>query len=337
MTSGTPNFSDEGSTSKTKLILDLDTGIDDTLAIIYALATPDADILGITGTIGNVSMDLGIKNDLDILAMFGRETVPVYRGIDHVSTSEEVYQPTWFEHALWHGHNGVGEMKIPATASRQCEQESAVDFIIDSVRRYPAGEVVVVPTGASTNIAAALKKAPDIVDKIKIVTMGGSLTQPGNASPFVEANAFTDPEATNYMYSTNADITMVGLDVTMQALLTEEEVNELKGIDTETAHFLAGMLDYYLRVSKENDPAYQGGCNLHDPLSVAVAIDPTLVETFPINLMCETEGPGRGRTIGDPSRLLAEPKNTKVALTVDRDRFKQQFLFYLYNIARASR
>ncbi len=316
-----------------KIILDLDTGIDDTLAIAYVLGSPDAELIGITGTVGNVTLETGIRNDLAILAMFGHNEIPVFRGIDHVSTETEAYKPTWMEHALWHGHNGVGEMTIPATPTRQPEEKNAVDFIIDSVKTYPKGDLVIVPTGASTNIAAALTKAPDIAEKITIVTMGGSLTQPGNASFFAEANAATDPEATNAMYATDSDITMIGLDVTMQALMTEKDVAQLATINTKAAQFLAGMLTYYLRVSKENDPAYQGGCNLHDPLSAAVAIDPTLATTFPINLMCETEGPGRGRTIGDPARLLAPVKNTKVALTLDRERFTSQFLHYLFDLA----
>lgn len=228
-------------------------------------------------------------------------------------------------------------MTIPATPKHGPAEGNAVDFIIDSVRKHPKGdpegEVVVVPTGCSTNIATALKKAPDIIDKITIVTMGGSLTQPGNASPFAEANATTDPEATDYMYSTAADITMVGLDVTMQALMTEEDVDELGKIPTGTARFLHDMLLYYLGVSKKYDPSYLGGCNLHDPLAAAVAIDPSLVKTFPINLMCETEGPSAGRTIGDPNRLLDEPKNTKVALQLDRERFKGLFMKHLFALA----
>lgn len=320
-----------------KIILDLDTGIDDTLAIVYTLAAPDAELIGITGAFGNVNVDRGVRNALGILAMFGRDDVPVYRGCDRGLSATEPYEPTWEEHALWHGHNGVGDVTIPATPRHGPAAGNAVDFIIDSVRKHPKGdpegEVVVVPTGCSTNIAAALKKAPDIIDKITIVTMGGSLTQPGNASPFAEANATVDPEATDYMYSTAADITMVGLDVTMQALMTEEDVDELGKIPTGTARFLHDMLLYYLGVSKKYDPSYLGGCNLHDPLAAAVAIDPSLVKTFPINLMCETEGPSAGRTIGDPNRLLDEPKNTKVALQLDRERFKSLFMKHLFALA----
>lgn len=323
--------------AKKKIILDLDTGIDDTLAISYVLGSADeAELIGITGTFGNVSVDLGVQNDLKILNMFGHDEIPVFRGIDHVSTSDEVYQPTWFEHALWHGHNGVGEMEIPGTPTHGVEDMSAMDFIADSVRKY-GKDVVVVPTGSTTTIAATLKENPDIVDKIKIVTMGGTLTQPGNVNDFAEANASCDPEATNYMYSTEADITTIGLDVTMQALMTEADVETLRGVGTETAKFLAGMLDYYLRVSRENDPAYQGGCNLHDPLSAAVAIDPTLVKTFDICLKCDLEGPSRGRIIGDPSRLLQQPKHTHVALELDRERFKKQYMDRILALAAASK
>lgn len=98
-----------------KIILDLDTGIDDTLAIVYTLAAPDAELIGITGAFGNVSMDLGVKNALGILAMFGQDGIPVYHGCDRCLSAGAPYEPTWEEHALWHGHNGVGDVDIPAT------------------------------------------------------------------------------------------------------------------------------------------------------------------------------------------------------------------------------
>ena len=315
-----------------KIILDLDTGIDDTLALSYVLGSPDAELIGITGTYGNVVLDQGVDNDLRLLAMYGREDIPVFKGIDHPSTADSFSVPPDSE--IFHGANGTGNIEIPAHTDRQASQQSSVDFIIDAVRRYPKGELVVVPTGALTTIAAALEKAPDIVDRISIVMMGGTLTQPGNVGPFAEANINQDPEAANRVFATTADITMVGLDVTTQALMSREDTEALRATGTSAGRFLADMTDYYIDISEKESGVYLGGCNLHDPLAAAVAIDPSLVTTFATNLMVETEGPQRARTIGDPSRLLDPVKNTKVALSVDTERFTRRFMDRLLTLVR---
>ncbi|WP_390134182.1 nucleoside hydrolase [Bifidobacterium apicola] len=315
-----------------KIILDLDTGIDDTLALSYVLGSPDAELIGITGTYGNVVLDRGVDNDLRLLAMYGREDIPVFRGIDHPSTADSFSVPPDSE--IFHGANGTGNIEIPAQTDRRASQQSSVDFIIDSVRRYPKGELVVVPTGALTTIATALEKAPDIVDRISIVMMGGTLTQPGNVGPFAEANINQDPEAANRVFATTADITMVGLDVTTQALMSREDTEALRATGTSAGRFLADMTDYYIGISEKESGVYLGGCNLHDPLAAAVAIDPSLVTTFATNLMVETEGPQRARTIGDPSRLLDPVKNTKVALSVDTERFTRRFMDRLLTLVR---
>ncbi len=315
-----------------KIILDLDTGIDDTLALSYVLGSPDAELIGITGTYGNVVLDQGVDNDLRLLAMYGREDIPVFKGIDHPSTADSFSVPPDSE--IFHGANGTGNIEIPAQTDRQASQQSSVDFIIDAVRHYPKGELVVVPTGALTTIAAALEKAPDIVDRISIVMMGGTLTQPGNVGPFAEANINQDPEAANRVFATTADITMVGLDVTTQALMSREDTEALRATGTSAGRFLADMTDYYIDISEKESGVYLGGCNLHDPLAAAVAIDPSLVTTFATNLMVETEGPQRARTIGDPSRLLDTVKNTKVALSVDTERFTRRFMDRLLTLVR---
>ncbi len=315
-----------------KIILDLDTGIDDTLALSYVLGSPDAELIGITGTYGNVVLDQGVDNDLRLLSMYGREDIPVFKGIDHPSTADSFSVPPDSE--IFHGANGTGNIEIPARTDRRASQQSSVDFIIDAVRRYPKDELAVVPTGALTTIAAALEKAPDIVDRISIVMMGGTLTQPGNVGPFAEANINQDPEAANRVFATTADITMVGLDVTTQALMSRENTEALRATGTKAGRFLADMTDYYIDISEKESGVYLGGCNLHDPLAAAVAIDPSLVTTFATNLMVETEGPQRARTIGDPSRLLDPVKNTKVALSVDTERFTRRFMDRLLTLVR---
>lgn len=162
-----------------KLILDLDTGVDDALAISYALGSPEVELIGITGTYGNVLMEQGVRNALAITELLGHPEVPVYKGLPHASTKDsfEVLPIS----AFIHGENGIGDAVIP-DPKRDAETEPAVDFIIDAVKTY-GDDLVYVPTGPQTNIAAAFRKAPEIAEQLgKIVLMGGALTVPGNVN-----------------------------------------------------------------------------------------------------------------------------------------------------------
>lgn len=162
-----------------KMILDLDTGVDDAMAIAYALASPEVELIGITGTYGNVLMDQGTRNALAITDILGHPEVPVFRGIDH-SRSTESFEVLDIS-AFIHGKNGIGDVDIP-DSPRHVEQQDAVDFIIESVHKY-GKDLVYVPTGPDTNIAAAIEKDPSIIDEIgNIVIMGGALTVPGNVN-----------------------------------------------------------------------------------------------------------------------------------------------------------
>ena len=308
----------------TKLILDLDTGIDDTLALLYALASPDAELIGIAGTFGNVSVETGVANDLALLELFGRPDIPVFAGIDHPSWADSF--SVMPESRRFHGRNGTGDVEIPARARAQAQTQSAVDFIVDAVRAMSPEDLIVIPTGASTNIAAALEAAPDTVGRARIVMMGGSLTQPGNVTPFAEANIMQDPEASSKLFAAGAQITMIGLDVTTQVKLSREQAEAYRATGTATGTFLSDMLAYYIDVTEEAHPTGVPGCNLHDPLAVAAALDPSLIDTFSCDIMVETEGAGRGRTIGDPARVTCPSGRTEVALAVDAQRFVERFM-----------
>lgn len=308
----------------TKLILDLDTGIDDTLALLYALASPDAELIGIAGTFGNVSVETGVANDLALLELFGRPDIPVFAGIDHPSWADSF--SVMPESRRFHGRNGTGDVEIPARARAQAQTQSAVDFIVDAVRAMSPEDLIVIPTGASTNIAAALEAAPDTVGRARIVMMGGSLTQPGNVTPFAEANIMQDPEASSKLFAAGAQITMIGLDVTTQVKLSREQAEAYRATGTATGTFLSDMLAYYIDVTEEAHPTGVPGCNLHDPLAVAAALDPSLIDTFSCDIMVETEGAGRGRTIGDPARVTCPSGRTQVALAVDAERFVERFM-----------
>ncbi|AEX79117.1 nucleoside hydrolase [Corynebacterium diphtheriae] len=314
-----------------KIILDLDTGIDDALALAYTLGSPELDLIGVTATYGNVLVETGVRNDLALLELFGRHDVPVFAGEPHALAKDgfEVLEIS----AFIHGKNGIGEAEV-AEPVGVVQELSAVDFLIESVERY-GDELIIVPTGAMTNIAAAMKKSETFARDAQIVFMGGALTVPGNVSQWAEANVNQDPEAADIMVRNAGDITMVGLDVTLQTLLTYAETATWRALGTPAGNFLADATDYYIKAYDTTAP-HLGGCGLHDPLAVGVAIDPSLVTLVPINLKVDTEGPTRGRTIGDEVRLNDPHKNCKVAVGVDVDRFLKEFMERITRVAQGS-
>lgn len=298
-----------------KIILDLDTGIDDALALAYALAHPDLDLIGITGTYGNVPVELGVRNALALLELLGADNVPVYTG-----PTREGFTVAPIS-AFIHGRNGLGEILLPPP--RRTAQGDAVDFLIQSVREH-GEELVIVPTGPSTSIAAAMQKDPDFARNARIVMMGGALTVPGNVTPFAEANVFQDPQATDYVFRHAQDLTMVGLDVTLRTLLTTEHTAQWR--TTHVGRVYADIVDYYIGAYATTSP-HLGGCGLHDPLAVAVAANPSFVECIDLNLRCEENG----RTIGDSERLSA-PATTRVAVGVDAPRFVDDLMSKLTSL-----
>lgn len=314
----------------TKLILDLDTGVDDALAIAYALGSPAVELIGITGTYGNVLLDQGVRNALAITDLLGHPEVGVYKGLPHSSTTDsfEVLEISKFIH----GANGIGDVSIP-DSNREPQSEPAVDFIIDAAKTY-GKELVYVPTGPMTNIAAALRKAPEIKDEIgRIVLMGGALTVCGNVNAWEEANISQDPDAADYLFRSGAPATMIGLDVTLQTLLTYRETRQWRDLGTKAGAFLADMTDFYIKAYETTSP-HLGGCGLHDPLAVGVAVDPTLVDTLSMNLKVDVDGPTRGRTIGDNTRLNDPVKTMKAAVGVDVPRFLHEFMTRITALAK---
>lgn len=316
-----------------KLILDLDTGVDDALAISYALGSTEAELIGITGTYGNVPLELGMHNDLAITDLLGHPEIAVYPGLPHASTTNSFsVQPV---SAFIHGVNGIGNVVIPDSA-RTPETQPAVDFIIDAVKTY-GKDLVYVPTGPMTNIAAALHTAPEIKDEIgRIVLMGGALTVRGNVNAWSEANISQDPDAADELFRSGAPVTMVGLDVTLRTLLTYRQARRWRDLGTAAGSFLADMTDYYIKAYETTAPGL-GGCGLHDPLAVGVAIDPTLVTTLPVAMRVDVEGPTRGRTIGDNAHLNDTDGSVLAAVGVDTKRFLGEFMDRITGLARRAR
>jgi purine nucleosidase len=309
--------------AKRKMILDLDTGVDDALAIAYALADPEVDLIGIVSSYGNNLLDVCAENSLKLLELLGHTDIPVFKGLPHSCTTDhfDVMQVS----KDIHGDNGIGDVELP-TPSRALEEQSGVDFYIEAAHKY-GKDLIIIPTGPMTNLAAALKKDPEIADLIGNVTfMGGALTVEGNVTPVAEANINQDPKAADEVMKSNLPLTMVGLDVTLRTLLTKNETKQWRELGTASGKAFADITDFYIDAYYNLD-IDKRGCALHDPLAVGVGIDPSFVSTISLFMkVVYQEGPYYGRTIGDNAKLNDPNPNVKVAVNVDKERYLKAFM-----------
>lgn len=226
--------------------------------------------------------------------------------------------------------------------TRRCSVDAAdgIEYLIEQVREF-GRDVTVLSTGPLTDVDAAITRAPDIASKLRLVMMGGTLTQPGNCWDAVaETNIIQDPESANRVFHSGADITMVGLDVTHQCLLTRSAADRWRATGTKRGRFLADLADFSIKANLEADPAlFSGGMPLHDPLAAAVALDSSLVDCFDLALRAETNTGDfngvRGRTTGDPVGLVNHSMpHVHVALGVDSGRFLDEFAERMAEVCR---
>lgn len=226
--------------------------------------------------------------------------------------------------------------------TRRCSVDAAdgIEYLIEQVREF-GRDVTVLSTGPLTDVDAAITRAPDIASKLRLVMMGGTLTQPGNCWDAVaETNIIQDPEAANRVFHSGADITMVGLDVTHQCLLPRSAADRWRATGTKRGRFLADLADFSIKANLEADTAlFSGGMPLHDPLAAAVALDSSLVDCFDLALRAETNTGDfngvRGRTTGDPVGLVNHSMpHVHVALDVDSGRFLDEFAERMAEVCR---
>ena len=226
--------------------------------------------------------------------------------------------------------------------TRRCSVDAAdgIEYLIEQVREF-GRDVTVLATGPLTDVDAAITRAPDIAPKLRLVMMGGTLTQPGNCWDAVaETNIIQDPEAANRVFHSGADITMVGLDVTHQCLLPRSAADQWRATGTKRGRFLADLADFSIKANLEADPAlFSGGMPLHDPLAAAVALDSSLVDCFDLALRAETNTGDfngvRGRTTGDPVGLVNHSMpHVHVALGADSGRFLDEFTERMAEVCR---
>jgi len=302
----------------TPFFLDCDTGIDDSLAIAYLVASPGVDLVGVGAVSGNLAAAGGARNTRDLLDLLGRPDVPVAVGAhDFLSHPFDGGAP----HV--HGRNGIGEVELPASAV-PLREESAAQMLVRLAHEHE-GRLRVLAIGPFTNLALALQLEPDLPRLVRDVTvMGGTAMAPGNVSPVAEANVGNDPEAAAAVFSAPWDVTMVGLDVTMQHRFEERHRQALLDAGTPATTALARMLEYYFAFYA---PIFgRPSAALHDPLAIAVAAGGVTLTSAPrVPVVVDaTDGPGRGQTIADLRALytgFADERRggTRVVLSIAED------------------
>jgi len=308
---------------KKKVILDMDPGIDDALAILLAFRSPELEILGITTVSGNVHASKGAINALRTLNILKIKDVPVY-----VGQSKPLLRP--LETIEWiHGLDGLGDANI-TMPSRKPKENSGVRFIADTIMNSKPDEITLIATGPLTNIAAALLLEPGLAKRVKgLVIMGGAygLTPygVGNMTPVSEFNIYTDPEGAKFVFDSGIPLTAVGLDVTTnpQALLTKDKYEQLEAFPSETSQFAVAITRNFINRF--------GFIQLHDPMAVAMAVDKDLFKTSKYHVTVVTNDDiTRGQTIADRREWLPEefrkPPNANIAHWVDGPRFLQLFM-----------
>ncbi len=307
---------------KVRMILDVDTGIDDALALMLALKRPGITLEAVTTVFGNIDVEAATRNTLQMLDVAGRPDIPVAAGAARSLTRPFVRKASHI-----HGANGIGEVVLPPP-SRTPVAEAAADLIIRLAREHP-GEITLVPVGPMTNVGLALMKAPQTAQLLdRIVLMGGSLFHPGVPgipSPMADANFWNDPEAARIIFQSGARVTMVGMDVTMKTLFTAAMMDDLERRGDAGTRAVVQASRYYLAAYQAQYPDITG-CALHDPLAVAVAELPDLVTTEP--MQCDVECMGeitRGQVVADRRRTGRTVPNVDVCVDVDVPRFMALF------------
>ncbi|MGL4860671.1 MAG: nucleoside hydrolase [Enterobacteriaceae bacterium] len=311
-----------------KIILDCDPGLDDAVAMLLAHGSPDIELLAVTTVVGNQTLEKVTRNALGIASVAGISGVPFAAGctlplIRPVRTASYI-----------HGDSGLGGVTLPEP-NFALHPHHAVDLIIELVMSHPEKTITLVPVGALTNIALAARKEPRIIDRVKEVVLMGGACRTGNRNAVAEFNIWADPEAAHIVFNSSWPVTMVGLDLTHQALATEEVLDKIEAVGTGPARFVVDLLRYYrdtnMKVHGFSHPP------VHDPCAVAYVIDSAVMTVRKAPIEIELHGSlTAGMTVAD-LRYPAPPEcHTQVALELNTDYFWNMVIGALQRIGEVA-
>ena len=313
------------------LLIDCDTGIDDSLALLYACASPEAEIVAVTCVSGNIPARQVAKNTLAVMELAGRSDVEVALGRETPLVRPLQIAPET------HGPEGIGYATLPV-ARRAVSDRHAADLIIQEARNRP-GEVTMITLGPLTNLAVALVREPELPKLLKkLVMMAGSYRSVGNTAPTTEWNVAVDPEAMQIVlagWAAHPDVprpVALGLDVTERAKMTPDHLADLHsaanmppGQESDVLRFVDDALRFYMEFHSRYDGFY--GAFIHDALAVAAALDPTLITTEALAVEVELGGTyTTGETVTDWRRSWGRPPNLDVAVAADVESFFKRFI-----------
>ena len=306
------------SDATTPVLVDCDTGIDDAMALLYLLASPQIEVVAITSVFGNNTAARCAHNTLRVLELVGRGDIPVAVGAEGPLVGPLTYLATHV-----HGTDGLGDAGLSTTTVAQPSSLTAVELLLQTARHH-AGALRILALGPLTNLAHALEAAPELAGLVAdVVIMGGAADAPGNQTPAAEANIVHDPEAAAAVLGAGWPTTLVPLDVTMTEIVTEAHVAALVAADTPVTRFVASASEFYF--DHYGFSSYGRRCSpCHDAVAAAVLVGDVVPTSFPlvdVQVDC-TDGPGRGATICDTRGryrgFVGTPQGrTRVALRTD--------------------
>ena len=311
-----------------KIILDCDPGHDDAIALLLAHGNPNIELLAVTTVVGNQTLDKVTRNALSVARIANITNVPFAAGavrplVRNVEIAPDI-----------HGDSGLDGPVLPEPTI-QLDNRHAIDLIIETIMSHPPKTVTLVPTGGLTNIAMAVRKEPKIVERVKEVVLMGGGYHVGNWSAVAEFNIKIDPEAAHIVFNEKWPVTMVGLDLTHQALATPDVIEKIKAIKTKPAKFVLEMLEFFGKMYKQA----QGFTYppVHDPCAVAYVINPELIKTKRVPVDIELTGTlTLGMTVADFRFPPDDNCHTQVATELDHTGFWDLIVDSLKRIGEVS-
>ncbi|PSV15193.1 nucleoside hydrolase [Photobacterium kishitanii] len=275
-----------------KIILDTDPGIDDAMAILFAEAHPEIELVALTTVFGNATIDNGTRNALYLKERFNMQAT-IAKGASQPLVRAPV-GPT----EIVHGVTGLGDFQIPESFIGRYDSRPAYQYIIDTVKVHPK-EITLVAVGPLTNLALALQAAPEIAELVaEVVVMGGAFgvnDHHGNVTPYAEANIHDDPHAADIVFCAPWPVTIIGLDVTEESFFSAGYLDKLRHDAGDVGEFIFDISRYYLRFYSQK--VGLDGCHVHDPSAIAYVINPALFTTRKGSVRVVCEGPASGMTL----------------------------------------